>query len=96
MSAGFFVFSSAGRDKGRCFVVMQESEEFYSLADGKLRRVEKPKKKKKKHTSATGEADDMIRGKLTEDAAYSGYGPVTNREIKKAISKFLEGGSANG
>ena len=41
--------SKAGHDKGRTFVVLGEEKEYYFLADGKTRRLEKPKKKKKMH-----------------------------------------------
>ena len=38
------VKSAAGRDEGDLFFVLDTQEEYLLLADGKSRRVEKPKK----------------------------------------------------
>lgn len=52
---GDIATSLAGRDRGRCFVVMTELDDDYVLiADGGLRTVDRPKKKKRKHLKATG------------------------------------------
>ena len=48
------VKSTAGRDEGDFFFVLDTQGEFLLLADGKSRRVEKPKKKKRKHVSFAG------------------------------------------
>ncbi len=49
LSIGDLVVSRAGRDKGRPFVVLRAEGEFVYLVDGALRRLEKPKKKKRMH-----------------------------------------------
>ena len=49
VSVGDLVVSRAGRDKGRPFVVLRAEEGFVYLADGDLRRLDKPKKKKRMH-----------------------------------------------
>ena len=47
---GGIVRSRAGRDRGRAFVILEILDEQYVLlADGKLRTIERPKKKKRKH-----------------------------------------------
>jgi len=47
---GKFVLSAAGRDKDRIFAVTDVIDEsFVFIADGMLRKIEKPKKKKLKH-----------------------------------------------
>ena len=46
------VVSLAGRDRGMLFIVVREEGEYLFLADGKLRPVERPKKKKRKHVRA--------------------------------------------
>ena len=52
---GSVVRSRAGRDAGRLFLVIGIlDEEFVLLSDGDLRKAEKPKKKRRKHLSATG------------------------------------------
>ena len=48
LTVGSVAMSAAGRDSGRAFVVLGEADNDYVLiADGKLRKLEKPKKKKK-------------------------------------------------
>ena len=43
------VKATAGRDAGKLFFVLDVEGEFLLLADGKTRRLEKPKRKKRKH-----------------------------------------------
>ncbi len=53
LSRGQIVKSLSGRDKGRYFVVLEIQEGFIWLADGKLRKLEHPKRKKPKHVQKT-------------------------------------------
>jgi ribosomal protein L14E/L6E/L27E len=54
MTVGCVVRSMAGRDKGRLFLAVGVAGEAHLLiADGDLRKVEKPKKKKLRHLNAT-------------------------------------------
>ena len=46
---GEFATSKAGHDKDRLYMIVGEEEEWVYLCDGRLRGVEHPKKKKKKH-----------------------------------------------
>ena len=47
---GRVAVATAGRDKGRRFAVIgTEGTEYVLLADGRLRKAEKPKRKKLKH-----------------------------------------------
>ncbi len=46
---GDLVVSRAGRDKGRPFVVLSAEEGFVYLIDGDLRKLDRPKKKKRMH-----------------------------------------------
>ena len=50
---GSIVRSKAGRDKGRLFLVVDIKDGYIYVSDGKLRRVESPKKKKLKHLQGT-------------------------------------------
>ena len=43
------VRSDAGRDKGKLFYVLRTEGDFLLLADGKSRKVESPKRKKRRH-----------------------------------------------
>ena len=46
---GSIVRSKAGHDKGQLFLVVDLKDGYAYVSDGKLRRIEKPKKKKIKH-----------------------------------------------
>lgn len=50
---GSVVRSVAGHDKGDWFLVVATEEGYAYVSDGKLRKVEKPKKKKLKHLQGT-------------------------------------------
>lgn len=75
---GSLVYSKAGRDKGKPFLVLETENDFAYLADGDTRRIGNPKKKKQKHINATNFvadidfdtiSDSVIRKVLTEYSA---------------------------
>jgi len=50
---GYVVFSKKGRDKGRYFVVLYTLDaEFVLMSDGNTRKIDRPKKKRRKHLTA--------------------------------------------
>jgi len=59
MRVGQVVFSKNGRDKGKPFIVLSTHDEYLYLADGKLRTISKPKKKKFKHVQPTNYICDL-------------------------------------
>jgi ribosomal protein L14E/L6E/L27E len=63
---GRIVKSTAGRDSGRLFLAIGAfDQEHLLIADGDLRKVEKPKKKKLRHLEATAHClDGLAVGKL--------------------------------
>lgn len=82
------VRSLTGRDAGRLFVVISEEDPFFFLADGMIRRISNPKKKRKKHVKAIGTIQ-------TEQAVWTQTEPirtpeVQDSEIRKAIKAFTE------
>lgn len=82
--AGDIVYSKAGRDKDKPFVVLSVLDSQYALlADGRLRRVDQPKKKKIKHLLKSGHSSVYIIEKLAEGAK------VTNPDLKKVLAEFL-------
>ena len=81
------VEATAGREKGRLFYVLDTDGEYLLLADGKSRRVEAPKRKKRKHARFIAETDDRIAGKIRENER------ITNSELRKAIAAY--GGTDN-
>ena len=54
IETGRIVLSKAGRDAGRLFAVIKVlDEDFVLVSDGKLRTLDRPKKKRKKHLKPT-------------------------------------------
>ena len=49
ISRADIVMSLSGRDKEQLFYVLELQDEYVLYADGKSRRIEHPKRKKKKH-----------------------------------------------
>ena len=61
------VMSTAGRDQGKLFYVIGTDPVYLTLANGKDRTLEKPKRKKRKHVqkvlrSETRVVEKLIRG----------------------------------
>jgi ribosomal protein L14E/L6E/L27E len=75
------VVSLRGRDAGREFFVTAEDGEYVYLADGRLRRAESPKKKKRKHVRRVGSSDSRAGDKLRNGER------VTNAELRRALSE---------
>ena len=79
------VTSTAGRDKGEVFFVLATEGDFLLLADGKLRPVERPKRKRRKHVvlrrADGGELSRRIRSNES----------ITNSELRKAIAAVRGG-----
>ena len=76
------VLSLNGRDKGKRFLVVGTNGEYSLLADGKSRRIEKPKRKKNKHMKLEDKLDNLTAAKL------NGGEKVTNNEIKRALAEY--------
>ncbi len=55
---GSAAVSRAGRDKGRWFAVLSVEDGFACIADGDLRKLENPKRKKLKHLGASAHLFD--------------------------------------
>lgn len=77
---GMFAISCAGHDKGQMYVIIKEDADFVYLADGKNKRLDNPKKKKRKHIQLVkAGADEALAEKLMQQVA------VYDEEIKRAI-----------
>ena len=83
---GQVVYSISGRDKTMPFIVIAEEGDYLYLADGKLRTLEHPKKKKKKHVQKSNIICYNVKDAL-ESEAY-----LLNADISKAL-KSLAGNS---
>ena len=88
---GQIVQATAGRDKGGvfCVVGMDHRQERLLLADGKRRKVSRPKTKKLGHirqlAGARQEYDHPAIQKLRQGE------PVSDRELRRALAAFKEG-----
>ena len=83
ITVGSIVYSRAGRDEGRYFMVTAILDDSYvSIVDGSVRKLAKPKKKKIKHLKNTGEVLDNIAGKLLTSAK------IYDAEIFSALRKY--------
>ena len=83
IALGQVVRSKAGRDRDKVFVVVGfEGEQYLRIADGDLRKVDKPKKKKIKHLAKTGIVLQEIAEKLRSGKK------VTNAELRKSLENL--------
>jgi ribosomal protein L14E/L6E/L27E len=84
IALGRIVYSKAGRDKNLFFVVVDYKKPYVSLVDGKLRRLDSPKKKKDKHIQVTKYIDENIKQLLESENR------LTNADIRKSLSQYFE------
>ena len=83
------VVSKAGRDKGQLFYVIDTDEQYVYLADGKSRRLEKPKRKKRKHVEQVPRTESRIAEKIRNGEK------VLNSELRKELAGFGQKQSQN-
>ncbi len=84
MEPGDLVLSEKGRDKDFYYVVMEVWSDYCFIADGNLRKTDRPKKKKIKHVVQTGFGSEFIKKRFAEGQK------VTNTELRNEISKFID------
>ncbi len=78
-----------GRDKGLLMLAVAEEGDFLMLANGRVRRAEKPKRKRKKHLGYLGTCDGRTKKKLLE------AGRLTNSDIRRALALWAGDEDAN-
>jgi len=78
------VVSLNGRDEGKRFLVIRTEDEYALLVDGRLRKVEKPKRKKQKHVKLESRAEHILSEKIISGEK------VTNKEIRRMLSEYSE------
>ena len=74
------VVSKAGRDKGQLFYVIDTDEQYVYLADGKSRKLEKPKRKKRKHVEQVPRTESRIAEKIRNGDK------VLNSELRRELA----------
>ena len=83
------IVSKAGRDKGQLFYVIDTDELYVYLADGKSRKLEKPKRKKRKHVEQVPRTESRIAEKIRNGEK------VLNSELRKELASFGQKQSQN-
>ncbi len=81
-SKGQVVFSKSGRDKSKPFIIVDFDEDYVYLADGRLRLLEKPKKKKKMHVQICNDIIEEIKSKLEHNLNLS------DADLRKALKPY--------
>lgn len=70
---GFLASSKAGHDKDKIYVIIKEDAEYVWLSDGRIKTVDHPKKKRKKHIQLIKYfnneemRDSLLEGKKVSD-----------------------------
>ena len=82
---GSIVISKAGRDQGRlCLVVAEVDDDFVMVANGALRKMDRQKKKRRRHLKPTGTVVQAVRERLTEGR------PIEDHELRTWLSEEEE------
>lgn len=79
---GMLAISKAGHDFEHLYVIIAEDEEYVYLVDGKIRTMDKPKKKRKKHIQVIKQVQSDIADK------YKNGQKIENEEIKRTIKVY--------
>ncbi len=75
ITVGMLVYSKAGRDKKNLFLVLDIEKDYAYIADGDMRKAEKPKKKKLIHLQKINNVFEDINK------------DISNSEIRKIIAQ---------
>lgn len=82
---GMLAKSKAGHDKDQLYVIMDMSSEYVYLVDGRLRTLDRPKKKKRKHVQIIHYKDVNIIDKIMNKS-------LMNEDIKRALKLYQSNG----
>ena len=82
ISRADLVGSLAGRDKGQLFFGLDTDDLFVYIADGKGRRLEQPKRKKRKHVRKLPQTDTRVAEKIRNGDK------VLNSELRRELAAY--------
>ena len=83
------VMSTARRDQGEWFYVIDADPVYLFLANGKDRTIEKPKRKKRKHTKKVLRSETRVAGKILSGDK------VLNSELRRDLAFLAREMQAN-
>lgn len=78
---GGIAVATAGHDTGKYYVIIKIDKEYLYLVDGKIRTLDRPKKKKMKHACMQASLDPELIQKIKDNT-------LKNEEIKRALKLF--------
>ena len=81
---GEYAVSLSGHDRGKVYIIIEENEKYLMLSDGRLKPLEKLKKKNPRHVQIVKKHtyNKEIIGKLERNEK------LLNEEIKRAIKLY--------
>lgn len=81
---GHFATARAGHDAGTLYVIVREEGRYVYLSDGRLRTMQHPRKKSRRHIQIINKtvAADILDRLLKEEEVF-------DHEIKHAIKQYL-------
>ena len=80
---GFLASSKAGHDKDKVYIIIKEDAEYVWLADGKLKTLDRLKKKRKKHIQVIKHFNnEEMQSKLLEGKE------VSDLEVVMVLKKY--------
>ena len=82
ISKADIVISLAGRDQGKLFYVIETDGMYVTIADGKGRKLENPKRKKLKHVRIVSRTDSRVAQKIASGDK------VLNSELRRDLAVF--------
>lgn len=80
VSKSDIVLSVAGHDKGMLFYVLDADGVYVTLADGKGRKVEHPKRKKQKHVRKVLRSDSILAERIRSGEK------ILNSELRRELA----------
>lgn len=90
LQIGQVVQSINGRDQNKFFIIVKLEDHFVYLVDGKLRSLNKPKRKKTKHIQPTNIMIEEIRNKLLRQQT------LYDKEVRRCLAEVLKRYDFNG
>ena len=82
LKVGKIVENTAGRDKGRLYLLIDLDDKYAYLADGDKKKIDNPKRKNPKHLKATSQQMQEIINLESKDI------PNENAKIRKELRRI--------
>lgn len=84
LSKSDIVIARSGRDKGKYFFVVETAGEYVLIADGRCRKLERPKRKKCKHVELVAHPESRVAAKICSGDK------ILNSELRRELATFCQ------